>query len=53
MNKIPKAFLWISLPLFILDQITKWWVVFKFTEPVEGYFATSDPKIEVIDGVLL
>lgn len=52
MNKIPKAFLWISLPLFILDQITKWWVVFKFTEPVEGYFATSDPKIEVIDGVL-
>ena len=33
MNKLPKIFLVVSLPLYVLDQITKWWVVMKFHEP--------------------
>jgi len=52
MSRIPKIFLWLTLPLYLLDQATKWWVVFRFTEPAEGYFGTSDAPITVIDGVL-
>lgn len=52
MSRIPKIFLFLSLPLFVLDQVTKWWVVFKFHEPIEGDFATPDPSVPVIDGVL-
>ncbi len=52
MPRIPKIFLVLTLPLYILDQITKWWVVFRFSEPFPGYFGTSDAKIPVIDGVL-
>lgn len=33
MNKIPKIFLLLSLPLYVIDQITKWWIVHKFPEP--------------------
>jgi len=50
---IPKLlpfFLKISLPLYVVDQITKWWTVFYFAEPARGYNATSDPSIEVIPG---
>jgi len=52
MNKIPKIFLIVSLPLYVIDQITKWWAVSAFSEPIGNYTATSDPKIPVIDGVL-
>ncbi|MEJ6729891.1 MAG: signal peptidase II [Akkermansiaceae bacterium] len=52
MKKFPVIFLALSLPLYILDQITKWWAVFRFTEPLEPYPMTADPKIEVIDGFL-
>lgn len=51
---VPKFLPWflkISLPLYILDQISKWWVVLRFSEPVLGYNATSDQPIQVIEGV--
>ncbi len=50
---IPKFlpfFLKISLPLYIIDQISKWWTVFYFAEPAKGYNATSDSPLEVIPG---
>jgi len=52
MSRIPKIFLFLSLPLFVLDQVTKWWVVFKFHEPLAMDSATPDPAIPVIDGFL-
>ncbi|MGJ8695632.1 MAG: signal peptidase II [Verrucomicrobiaceae bacterium] len=52
MKNIPVLFLALSLPLYVIDQITKWWAVGAFAEPPEGRFATLDPKIEVIEGVL-
>jgi len=47
---LPKLLLGLSLPLYILDQISKWWIVFRFTEPPAGYNGTSDQPIEVIEG---
>jgi len=38
----PKLLLFLTLPLYILDQITKAWTVSRFTEPHAGYFGTSD-----------
>ena len=52
MNRLPKIFLILSLPLFVLDQITKWWVVFKFHEPLASDFYTPDPPVEMIEGFL-
>ncbi len=52
MSRIPKIFLYLTLPLYLLDQATKWWVVFRFSEPSEYPFSTSDPSIPVVDGVL-
>lgn len=52
MNRLPKIFLILSLPLFIFDQITKWWVVFRFREPLSTDFHTPDLPIEVIDDFL-
>ena len=52
MNRFPKIFLILSLPLFVLDQITKWWVVFKFHEPLASDFYTPDPPVEMIEGFL-
>ncbi|MFT6595901.1 MAG: signal peptidase II [Akkermansiaceae bacterium] len=52
MNRLPKIFLILSLPLFVLDQITKWWVVFKFHEPLSSDFYTPDPPVEMIEGFL-
>ena len=52
MNRIPKIFLILSLPLYVLDQITKWWIVFKFEEPEGDRFATSEAPEPVIDGFL-
>ena len=52
MSRFPKIFLILSLPLFIFDQITKWWVVFKFEEPLASDFHTQDAPVPVIDGFL-
>ena len=46
-----------ALPLFIADQVTKWWTVLRFSEPPvapngEAYFGTADAPIVVIDGIL-
>jgi len=32
-NRLLPLFLKISIPLVILDQISKWWIVFKFRQP--------------------
>lgn len=58
-----KLLLLIALPLYIVDQITKWWTVFRFSEPplinvinkageVEQVrsFGTADDSIVVIEG---
>ena len=47
-----KLLLLVALPLYIVDQITKWWTVFRFSEPVPvpGNFGTSDKPIVVIEG---
>jgi len=52
MNQLPKIFLILSLPLYVLDQVTKWWVVFRFHEPLGETFHTPDAPIPVIDGFL-
>lgn len=53
MKNIPAIFLLISLPLYLVDQVTKWWAVWRFPEPPEGYTAVSpELKIPVIEGVL-
>ena len=52
MKRLPIIFLVLSLPLFLLDQITKWWVVFRFREPISTDFHTPDAPVEVIDGFL-
>lgn len=49
MNKIPKLFLVVSLPLYVIDQITKWWIVAEFSPPVataRGYYEDTRPVIE-------
>ncbi|MDP0492271.1 MAG: signal peptidase II [Verrucomicrobiota bacterium JB023] len=46
-----KLLLVISLPLYILDQISKWWVVKFFPEPPQGYTGIHpDDAITVIPG---
>jgi len=52
MSRMPKIFLVLSLPLFILDQITKWWIVFKFEEPLASDFHSPDAPEPVISGFL-
>ena len=52
--KMVRLLLCVSLPLFILDQITKWWVVFNFKLPfvvVDGqkYIVHEDTR-PVIEG---
>lgn len=44
-----KSFLWLSLPLYVLDQITKWYIVANYKEPNRelGFY----DKTEVIPGV--
>lgn len=58
-----KLLLLIALPLYIVDQLTKWWTVFRFSEPplirvlnkegqeeVVRAFGTADEPIVVIEG---
>ncbi len=44
-----RLFLGITLPLYILDQITKFWIVARFPEPPPG-FPSSSEQIPVIEG---
>lgn len=39
---LPRLLLFLSLPLYILDQATKAWTVSYFSEPHPGYFGTQD-----------
>ncbi|MFK7910008.1 MAG: signal peptidase II [Akkermansiaceae bacterium] len=53
--RIIKLLLAVSLPLYILDQISKWWVVFNFKLPfvvVDGqkYFVKEDTR-PVVEGL--
>ncbi|WP_338689217.1 signal peptidase II [Haloferula helveola] len=42
----------VTLPLYVLDQVTKFWVIRTFSDPPEGWNHTQDPPIEVIPGFL-
>jgi signal peptidase II len=44
-----RSLLLISLPLYVIDQITKWLIVFNFPEPAVGYNG-STKVVPVIDG---
>ena len=53
-QRIIKLMLMITLPLYILDQISKWWVVFNFKLPfvlIDGEkFAVQEDTRPVIEG---
>lgn len=49
MNSLPRLLLTITLPLYLLDQVTKWLIVFNFPPPPPGRFA-SQKVYPVIDG---
>ena len=46
---LKRLLLFVTLPLYVLDQWTKWWVVGRFPEPAPGAFS-SDEHIPVIEG---
>jgi signal peptidase II len=46
---LKKLLLFVTLPLYILDQWTKWWVVGRFPEPPPGEFSAHE-HIPVIEG---
>ena len=54
MPRLLPLILIISLPLIILDQISKWWVVFNFKQPnlFNDPDATGIEKMTIIDGLL-
>lgn len=39
---LPRLLLFLTLPLYILDQVTKAWTVGHFSEPAAGRFSTQD-----------
>lgn len=46
---LKKLLLFVTLPLYVLDQWTKWWVVGRFPEPLRGEFSSYE-HIPVIEG---
>lgn len=44
---LPRLLLGVTLPLYVLDQVTKFWVVGRFPEPYPGY-TSSELRIPVI-----
>lgn len=53
MSRLPKIFLYLSVPLYLLDQASKWWAVSHFSEPTGNHlFSTPDKPMAVIDGFL-
>ena len=45
-----RLLLFLTLPLYLLDQATKFWTVGHFSAPPLGYFSTLDPPLHVIAG---
>lgn len=45
---LPRLLLFLTLPLYILDQITKAWTVANFSEPPPGEFGTIDTPWMII-----
>jgi signal peptidase II len=46
---LPKLLLFLTLPLYVLDQITKFWTIGHFSDPAPGRFSTMDPPVIVVD----
>lgn len=42
----------VTLPLYVLDQWTKWWITERFSDPPPGLNYTPNQHIEVIPGFL-
>ena len=42
MKTLPSLLLKLTLPLFVLDQVTKWLIVFNFDPPVKGANASQE-----------
>lgn len=49
-SSLPRLLLTLTLPLYVLDQITKWLIVFNFDPPVPGATASHE-VVPVIEGV--
>ena len=49
MSSLPRLLLRVTLPLYLLDQVTKWYIVMNFPPPEPGQFA-SHQVYPVIDG---
>ena len=47
---LPRLILILTLPLYILDQVTKFWTVGHFADPPSGHFSTMDLPVVVMDG---
>jgi signal peptidase II len=47
---LPRLILFITLPLYVLDQVTKFWTVGHFAAPPAGHFSTMDLPMVVVDG---
>jgi signal peptidase II len=50
--RIGRILLAVTLPLYLLDQWTKFWTIGRFAEPdlMSNPFATPDPPVTVIEG---
>lgn len=51
MPRLLPLFLKISLPLIVLDQITKWWVVLKFRQPYDFVDGMKVSPSEPLDSI--
>lgn len=47
---LPRLLLILTLPLYILDQLTKAWTVSNFSEPSPGRFSSNDQPWMIVDG---
>jgi signal peptidase II len=47
---LPRLILFITLPLYVLDQVTKFWTIGHFAAPPPGHFSTMDLPVVVVDG---
>lgn len=48
---LARLLLFLTLPLYVLDQATKAWTVSKFSEPHPGFFGTPDNAWKIIPDV--
>lgn len=48
---LKKLLLFLTLPLYLLDQATKFWTIGHFAPPPSGGFGTFDPPVVVLDGI--